>query len=69
MFAKKMIELHAKNYRLWSIDESWLSEGDHRKMKWRRRGETNYAPIKVIDPRIAIVVAISSDGLLYMACS
>ena len=50
-----------------NVDESWLNDMDHRHMKWRVPGTTNSVPTKSVAPRISMIMALDSDGIVY-AC-
>ena len=50
-----------------NIDESWISQMDYRRMKWRAPGSTNSVDIKQVQPRITLIVAIDTLGHMY-AC-
>ena len=50
-----------------NFDETWVPQMDFRRMKWRAPGSTNSVPMKMVAPRISLVVAIDTLGNMY-AC-
>jgi hypothetical protein len=50
-----------------NLDESWLSEADFRRKKWRLRGQTNSVKERVITPTVNMIAAIDTEGSLYLS--
>ncbi len=53
--------------RILNLDESWVGEMDFRKLKWRRRGESNTISSKEVTPRLTLIAAIDNFGGLYFS--
>jgi len=47
------------------IDETWISETDFRRRKWRPNGTTNSIAERTVKPRISMITAIDTDGHIY----
>jgi len=58
-----------KGTRLLNVDETWVNTADMRRMKWRKRGQTNSTNDKAIRPRISVIAAISTEGETYLSLS
>jgi hypothetical protein len=67
MFAKKMIYALDDGQRIINIDETWLSETDFRRRKWRKRGTTNSVIEKTMNSRISMIAAIDTEGEIYIS--
>lgn len=67
--AKVLLGLLAAGKRLINIDESWLSETDLRRKKWRCRGEANSLPSRDFGSRLSLLMAVDTDGNSYQALS
>jgi hypothetical protein len=48
-----------------NIDESWLSESNFLRRKWRMPGCNNAVPVHMMAPRVSLIVGLSSTGDLY----
>ena len=68
-FAKRMIKLFEQDEEIINIDETWISQTDFRRRKWRISGTTNSLPNPIVNPRISLIVAISNKGLLFFSVS
>ena len=56
-----------KGKRIINIDETWIGEMDFRRMKWRRRGESNTIGSKDVSPRLSMLAAIDNYGGFYFS--
>ena len=65
LYAKVMIEQLSKGKRVICIDETWISETDFRRRKWRQSGTTNSIAERTVKPRISMITAIDTDGHIY----
>ena len=63
--ALKFLELVQTKKRIINIDETWVDSGDFRRRCWQRANLSNSIPIKKVQPRITLVVAVDSTGELY----
>ena len=52
-----------------NVDESWLSESNFLRRKWRMPGDNNSVPTQFITPRISIIVGADSNANLYVTLS
>ena len=66
-FAMKLLELLENGKRVLNIDESWLSSTNFKRSKWREHGTTNSMPERHMNPRIAIIAAIDTEGDIYLS--
>ena len=64
-FAMKLLELLESGKRLLNVDESWLTSTNFKRSKWREQGTTNSMPEKFMNPQIAIIAAIDTEGDVY----
>ncbi len=53
--------------RIINIDETVISSVDYRRKKWRQHGTTNSIPTKQINPRISLIAAMDTEGLVYLS--
>ena len=67
LYAQKMLPIYETSQRVINIDESWLNEADFRGRRWKGRGMLNTASDKVFSQKINIIVAIASDGDMWMS--
>ena len=56
-----------KGKRIINIDETWIGEMDFRRLKWRRRGESNTISSKDVLPRLSMLAAIDNYGEIYFS--
>ncbi len=68
-FAKKMIQIFEQDEEIINVDETWISQTDFRRRKWRISGTTNSLPNPIVNPRLSLIVAISNKGLLFFSIS
>ena len=68
-WALKYIELLKQGYRFINADESWASELQYQRMKWRAPGTTNSVPVKQVQPRISIIAALDMSGQILCSLS
>jgi hypothetical protein len=52
-----------------NIDETWISQTDFRRRKWKISGTTNSLPNPLVNPRISLIVALSNRGDIYFTIS
>ena len=50
-----------------TIDESWLEYSDGTTMVWSKKNQPNSVPSLLIQPRISIIVALSTEGEVYIS--
>ena len=67
-WAMRFLELYGQKTWL-NIDESWLSESNFQRRKWRMPGELNTVPVGYMAPRISIIVGLDTRGNLYLTLS
>ena len=60
---------HYKEKTWINVDESWLSESNFQRRKWRMPGDNNSVPIAYMAPRISVIVALDNRGALYLTLS
>ena len=49
------------------MDETWIGETDFRRKIWRPRGEILSLPERTVNPRISMITAIDTEGLVYLS--
>ena len=69
LFAERLLHQLHKGTRFLNVDESWISSGDMRHMKWRKQGQTNSIAFKQLQPRISVIAAIDTEGESYLSLS
>ena len=47
-----------------NVDESWINQTNFTRMKWQVKGTTNSMPVKGVAPRISMIMAMFSNGLV-----
>ena len=61
------MEINHKYVTVINIDESWLGVADFRVMHWKPKHENYSFSQKTINPRISMIVGVSSQGDLYVS--
>jgi hypothetical protein len=64
-----MIKLLNQDPFIINIDETWIAKTDFRCRKWLIPGTTNSMPNPLINPRINLLAAVSSNFHLYYSIS
>ena len=67
MFAEKMLSLLSGNKRILNIDESWISDTNFSRRKWRVTGTTNSMNEKLVQPRISLIAGVDTEGDVYLS--
>lgn len=67
IYAKEVLRLLSEGKRLINIDETWLTETDFRRRKWRKRGTTNSLPVKAMNQRVSLIAAVDTDGEIILS--
>ena len=62
-----MFELLSKGTRVINIDESWISETEYSRRMWCSPKAPATITDKSINPRLALIAALDSDGKIYFA--
>ena len=60
-----MLEQLASGVRVINLDQTWLSDTNFLRRKWRFRGQVNSQPSNSVAPRVGIQMAICTSGKLY----
>ena len=68
-FAQAYMKIDFDKQTIINIDESWCGETDFRRMGWCRMGRSNSVPKKQVVPRISLITALSSSGMVLVALS
>ena len=53
--------------RIINVDETWVGMQDFRRRKWKPHGSTNSVAMTSIRPRITMILALDTDGELYLS--
>ena len=61
------LKLDLKNKTIINIDETWLGMSDFTRMKWKPYGAPNTTCKKMIVPRISMILALDSNGGIYLS--
>ena len=48
-----------------NIDETWIGQTDYRRRKWGVRGSNNSLPVKSLQPRLSLILALDTTGAIY----
>ena len=62
-----MLNLLNEGKRVINIDETWIPRTDFRRMKWRKRGDTNSISQKYIGNRVNMIAAIDNHGEVFLS--
>ena len=62
-----MLPIYRRGDVVYNIDESWIDVADNRKRRWRQRGVDNTRSDKVLNVKINVITAISTEGNVYVA--
>ena len=62
-----MLEQLALGHRVINIDQTWINDTNHKRRKWRLRGQSNSSPENKVSPRVSVQMAICTGGKLYCA--
>ena len=65
----KMMDLFQQDIEIINIDETWISQTNFRRRKWRVSGTINTLPNQLIYPDISLIVALSNRGGLHFCIS
>ena len=53
--------------RIINVDETWVGMQDFRRRKWKPHGSTNSVSMTSLRPRITMILALDTDGELYLS--
>ena len=67
IYAQKILPLYHQGDIIYNVDESWIDVSDNRRRRWSRRGVSNTKAEKVLNVKINIITAISTEGNVYVA--
>ena len=67
LFAQKMLQLYAQSTHVVNIDESWIPCSDFRRSCWGPRGASNSMHDTALSSRVNVIVAVSSEGHVWLA--
>jgi len=66
-YAIKMLELLDKPYRVICIDQSWLSDTNFIRRKYKQEGSTNSIEERLVHPRISMIAGVDTEGNVYLS--
>ena len=66
-YAIKMLELLGKPYRIICIDQSWLSDTNFIRRKYKQEGSTNSIEERLVNPRISMIAGVDTEGHVYLS--
>ena len=64
-----LLDKLSEGVRIINVDETWITQADFHRRKWRRKGETNSISVRIVQPQISMLTAIDTDGNLFYALS
>ena len=64
-YAKVLLPQLVEGKRIINIDETWLPTLDFRRYRWCKRGVKNTLPVKDLQPKVNMIVAIDTLGNVY----
>ena len=64
-----MINQLASDVRVINLDQTWINDLEFRRQKWRKRGFVNSVLFHQVAPKIAVQMAICTQGKVYCALS
>ena len=67
IWARRFFEILDQGYRIINIDETWIPDTDFRSHQWKKRGLINTRPDRPIGSRTNLIVALCSDGEVYVS--
>ena len=53
--------------RIINIDESWLDYSEYQRRSWQVIGQNNSVRCRAVIPRIAIIVALDTNGEMWIS--
>ena len=65
VYAQRFMQVLQEGKRIINVDETWLNQMEFARFKWCRKGETNSLPMKQVNPRISMIVALATTGEIY----
>ena len=57
-----MLELLGEGKRIINIDESWINETNFTRKMWAPKNVTASITSKIINPRLALIAALDTEG-------
>ena len=64
-WAKKFLTKQIQDKVVINIDETWIGQTDFKRRKWGKRGSNNSYPVKNLQPRLSLILALDSTGTIY----
>ena len=68
-YALVMLSILDSKKRVINVDESWLNETSFLRRSWCRPGTTGTIASRPIQPRLSLITALDTDGLVYFSLS
>ena len=62
-----MLQIYSSGRHVVNIDESWIPETDFRKRRWVKKGGDNSMPERAMGHRVNMIVAVSTEGLVWLS--
>ena len=66
-YARFMIDQLQTKCRIINVDQTWIGDTNYTRRRWRFRNQVNTVCDKRVNPRISMLMAISTEGRLYCA--
>ena len=67
LYAREMLKIYSEGKHIINIDESWIPHTDFRRQRWGTRKENNSMADKVLGYKVNMIVAVSSEGRVWLA--
>ena len=64
-WAKQFLTKNIQSKVVINIDETWIGQTDYRRRKWGVRGSNNSLPVKNLQPRLSLILALDTTGTIY----
>ena len=68
-YALKMISLLREGKRIINVDETWINETNFTRKAWCSTKSTATEPQKAVQPSLAMITSLDSDGRIHFALS
>ena len=66
-YALKMLELLGEGKHIINVDERWINEANFTRKMWAPYGSTGTLTSQIVAPRLALIAALDTDGIVYLS--
>ena len=62
-----MLELLGEGKHIINVDESWINETNFTRKMWAPYGSTGTLTSQIVAPRLVLIAALDTDGIVYLS--